>query len=742
MRKLAYFSFSFSAGAALAVWELFKGRWLTGLIAVLSILILLSLFSKGRTEKAIRILALGLLCGLLWTGAYQHRIQSIPTEAEPFSAELTDYPEPSKYGCAVQAVTEYHGRRIRIRLLSEEFDADWKPGDVITGTGILQYYENDETGRYYHSIGVWMEATMTEITAVTTPEAIPVRYLPDVWAQSLRENIRQFYPSDVQGYLNALLTGDRSDLNYQEKSDLQMAGIYHTLAVSGMHVSILMAMLGFLTLQNRRLYPLIGIPTLVVYCLMVGCPASVIRAAVMQAFLILGALFNREADAPTSLGMALFCLTAQNPYCLTNVGLQLSFLATMGILLCSQRVYLSLHIETVGKLKRIAKYIRASLAQTCGALLLTTPIMAGYFGIVSVVSIVANLLMVSALTACFMLGFLSCALGYVIPIAAKVVAFPVTWLFRYVIWLTAKLARLSFAVIYPQSPYLVFWLIFVYALVLLLYFRKLDKQGRRISACCATITLCLCLLLSWADRQGEHFTFKAIDVGQGQSLYLESKGYTAAIDCGGSYGDEAGELLARELLAGGHTRLNYLVVTHFDDDHTGGIRQLLHRVPVDVMLVSDLDWENTERIEVLRLAMEHGTEIQLIAEDTVIPFGAGNMQIFAPVSEKGGNASCLSTLATFGDYDILVTGDLAISQERILLETHSLPDVELLVAGHHGSSSSTGQELLVLTSPEIVVISVGENGYGHPADEVLHRITSVGATALRTDELGTITVRR
>ena len=99
-------------------------------------------------------------------------------------------------------------------------------------------------------------------------------------------------------------------------------------------------------------------------------------------------------------------------------------------------------------------------------------------------------------------------------------------------------------------------------------------------------------------------------------------------------------------------------------------------------------------------------------------------------------------MASAQKYDILVTGDMAEFAEYRLLSSHEIPDLELLVAGHHGSKHSTTQALLDLTQPETVLISVGkQNRYGHPASETLARIAESGAAVFRTDECGTITVR-
>lgn len=117
------------------------------------------------------------------------------------------------------------------------------------------------------------------------------------------------------------------------------------------------------------------------------------------------------------------------------------------------------------------------------------------------------------------------------------------------------------------------------------------------------------------------------------------------------------------------------------------------------------------------------------------------MQVFAPVYGDEKNVG-LSALLSVQEYDILITGDMDTSAELALLRTHSLPDLELLVAGHHGSRYATSDTLLRATMPETVVISVGENHFGHPAQEVLDRIAAIGAAVVRTDLDGDIIIMR
>ena len=134
--------------------------------------------------------------------------------------------------------------------------------------------------------------------------------------------------------------------------------------------------------------------------------------------------------------------------------------------------------------------------------------------------------------------------------------------------------------------------------------------------------------------------------------------------------------------------------------------------------------------------------IHLVDEDTLVSFSGGSMTVFAPVSDRSSNESGICVLASAAEYDILVTGDLPVEAETALLRAHpGLGETELLVAGHHGSCTSTSYALLGRLRPQTVIVSVGENSYGHPADETLERIRKFGASVLRTDQCGTIVIR-
>ena len=133
-----------------------------------------------------------------------------------------------------------------------------------------------------------------------------------------------------------------------------------------------------------------------------------------------------------------------------------------------------------------------------------------------------------------------------------------------------------------------------------------------------------------------------------------------------------------------------------------------------------------------------------VREDAQIPLGEGRgLTIFAPLGQGGGsNELGLSVLATAGDFDVLLTGDMGGEAEGLLLDHARLPHVELLVAGHHGSQYATTQPLLDALRPGVAVISVGkDNSYGHPSQQTLLRLDGIGAEIYRTDLHGTVTLR-
>ena len=144
-----------------------------------------------------------------------------------------------------------------------------------------------------------------------------------------------------------------------------------------------------------------------------------------------------------------------------------------------------------------------------------------------------------------------------------------------------------------------------------------------------------------------------------------------------------------------------------------------------------------------RLGAEFGQRITLVDRDMELSFGKGTLHFLEPGNSNSDNENCMCVLFESEECVILITGDRDRAGEGALIKKYDLPDVDVLIAGHHGSKNSTARELLQSVRPEIVIISVGENNpYGHPTQEVLERLADFGCTVYRTDEQGSVLVRR
>lgn len=254
--------------------------------------------------------------------------------------------------------------------------------------------------------------------------------------------------------------------------------------------------------------------------------------------------------------------------------------------------------------------------------------------------------------------------------------------------------------------------------------------------------LCLCaaLLLTAASRTSGRLSVSVLDVGQGQSVVLYSQGRCALVDCGGSGLSDPGDTAADYLQSLGTARLDLLVLTHYHTDHACGVPQLLERLEVERLLLPDVEPEEPLRREIEAAAQAHGVELVYLTQDAHVTLGGASLRVYAPLGDGGANEEGLSVLCTAGAFDALITGDMNAAVERRLIKYGALPDLELLVAGHHGSKYATSEELLLATTPERAVLSVGYNTYGHPADETLERLAAAGCEIYRTDWMGTVRI--
>ncbi len=747
MRRLAVFAYSFSAAAFLLAF-LRPGRTLLLLLgAGLMLPAAASMALRARRKLLTYLrwllpgLALGCFAFALWQQLILRPAELLVGEGKGVEATVLDYPRSASFG---ESVTVRIGR-VKCRLYLEDA-AGLEPGLRIAFDGRLRLTEERTGEDYYLSVGMPLFAYGKGTAEVLGPAAHSWRFFPARLGKALRDHITAAADEAVSPFLIAVLTGERGALREDTffYSMMREAGVLHCIAVSGMHLSFLVSFLAAVLGRGRHT-SLLCIPVILLFMAVTGFTPSVVRAGIMQLALCLGVLLEREYDSHTALALALAVLTGLNPYASHHVGLLLSFLSTLGILLFCERLYGSLFPLPKEREKTLAgkllRYVRSSLAVSLSALILTLPVMAVCFGQIPLLGPAANFLILWAVTLCFGLSLLAALLGFLWMPGAAALLWPARLLVRYIRLVVTAVGRLPFASLYPQNDMIALWLLCLY--LLMAAFRFLPGISHRLRGftLAAILTLAVSCAAGYALYRQDAFIASVLDVGQGQCAVLMGGDFTVVADCGSlRTSDDPGDTAARYLLSRGRRRVDVLLLSHYHTDHMSGVPQLLRRLPVKLLLVPPP--ESEEALALLAQAEAAGTEVRIVAEEVQhFRFGSLEADVTPPLGNVGDNEECLCALFRWGGEEMLLTGDASRATELRLLERLPLPDIELLVAGHHGSAGSVSDALLSAAAPDVAVISVGRNSYGLPSEEAMLRLAAAGAAVYRTDRAGTVEIR-
>lgn len=736
MRKLLLFTVGFAGSIGFcAYWN--PENLLLPLIIAAALGILLGLLTQEM--NALELICFGCALGLFWFGVYRHgylhKIVGLDGEECACTVTIRDYSYATDYGVAADGVVKLGEKPYWIRVYVNE-ETQLHPGDTVAGTFRLRYTPGGaEEATYHAGKGIFLLGYQRGNVRIIKGFGQEGKYLAAELAEAIKARLRELFPGDVFPFTQALLLGDSAELSYELNTAFKLSGIRHIIAVSGLHVAILYSLLSTVAFKNKYLTALLCLPSLALFAAVAGFTPSVVRACIMVGLMILAQLFKREYDPPTSLAFAVLVMLAVNPLVITSVSFQLSVGCVAGIQLFSKPIgeWLAERLGgTKGKglLPVCKRWFVSSVSVSLGAMSLTTPLSAYYFGAVSLVGILTNLLTLWVVNLIFNGLIFVCLLSLLSIPAASVLAAVLAWPIRFVLGCAVFLGGLPLAAVYTVSPYITAWLAFVY-LLLLVFLWGCRKPG--VLCCCAVIGLCIALLASWAEPMLDSVRVTMLDVGQGQSILLQSGGKTFLVDCGGDSDTETADLIAETVLSMGISHLDGILLTHDDRDHAGALENLLTRLDTQCLILPST----------VKSCPEADCETIYVRHDLSISYEDTTIQIFAPNYGQNGNENSLCVLFTAENCDILITGDRSSLGELALITDHDLPQVELLVAGHHGSKHATSEALLEAVRPEVVFISAGEdNRYGHPAQETLERLARFGCRVYRTDLYGTLIFRR
>ena len=562
----------------------------------------------------------------------------------------------------------------------------------------------------------------------------PGPYLLDRWRQRLGERLGGLIAdSPARGVMLALVLGERAAIPTDQWTLLTRTGVNHLVAISGLHVGLVAASVFFLTrwawsrrpglvlwLAAPRAGALGGLAAALLYSALAGFAISTQRALIMLAVVLAALLWGRTPRLWTGLTVALAGVLLLDPVGVLSYGLWLSFGAVAALLLGLG------HRLPAADLW--GRWGRAQWVVTLGLL----PLLLLLFGRASLISPAVNLVAVPLFSLLLMPLVLVAALLALLPVPG--LDLPWIWTADLMAWLLEGLTALAAwpwaAVSLAARPTWAWVAAFGGALLLL---TPRGLPGRWLGL---PLLLPLLVLRPPGPKPGEAW-FQLLDVGQGLVAIVRTAHQVLVFDTGPAFagGFNTGEaVVAPYLREIGVDRIDTLVLSHADQDHVGGLAGLVAALPITQLLTGE-----PAAPEVLAALREGGPRPEACRAGQGWEWDGVTFEVLYPVTAglAGNDASCVLWVATPGG-SLLLTGDLGQAGERRLVRERPLT-ASLLVAGHHGSNTSTSRELLQAARPRWVLYSSGfANRYGFPAAAVRQRVAASGATELNTAANGAI----
>lgn len=639
-------------------------------------------------------------------------------------------------------------------------------GSSVTLRGALETPPEDESFSYKDYLarqGIFSMLNQPRVTVLAEGKGSALYHAIYAVKERAHAVINALIPAPQSALLSGILLGNDNGMPQDLSDAFRATGLTHIIAISGFNIAILTAILAGLCepFMPRRAAALFAIFGIAVYTILVGADASVVRAALMGSIFLLATRWvGRPNFAYASLFLAAVVMTLANPHTLWDVGFQLSFTATLGLMLYATPFtrwterWLNRYLDR-DIVQRLMGLLSEAVLITLAAQVLTLPLMIAYFGQVSLISLVANAFVLPAQPGVMLWGGLATLSGMLVPALGQLFGW-LAWLFlSYTIALVRLFATVPGAMIPVNVPTAGIVTIYL-AIAAVTWLAQTPETGRRLlgglqqhmagGAVAAGSLAGLLLVGGWSLSQPDgrlHVAF--LDVGQGDATLIQTPGGRHVLIDGGQY---ASQLMAQlgDQLPFWERDIDVVIATHPDDDHVAGLTAVFERYDVGRLITNGQGSGQSAAYDaLLQAARSKDTALHTAVAGEVIDLGDGvRLELLHPApdfSADGDNDRSVVARLVYANFALLLPGDAEAAAEAALLAQPRPLQATVLKAAHHGANTSSGSALLTAVQPQIVVVSAGpDNRFGHPHPDMLARTQAAGAAVLRTDELGTITL--
>lgn len=624
-------------------------------------------------------------------------------------------------------------------------NTSYLPGDKITAFGEIKCFNEKDNpsdfnqNLYYRTRGYDYIFYPEDITVYGKEPIYPNRFYYII-SSSLKSIYDNILNEEDSGIIKAIMLGDKSDIDSDIKELYRRAGIIHIIAISGMHISILSAAIYFVLTKLFKFKDLaasvISILFLANYSLLTGSSPSTVRAVLMMSIYYFSSILFREKDSLSSIAVACIIILIFNPLYLFDVGFQLSFLTALGIILSSAIVDKSSLNKTIKKL---------CIVQSLFAVMISAPVVAYNYFEVPVISIFINILVLPLMSLLFIMSLISGVIGLVSLTAAEFLAGIVHYILVFYKIICTKCVLLPFSVLKTGRPSLAVILAYYLLFFAICFYKK--GSGRKI-----IVPLIILAAVISFERNFNGSEAAFLYVGQGDcSVVTASDGTTVVIDTGGLSYREIGNNTGKNVIIPylelkGKTKIDALILSHLDYDHSLGAIELLDNYEIGAVIMpaysefilNDLYYEIIRRAEekniaVYKASYKDSFSIGSVYVDCIYP-------MTEDISDDGHlNDYSLCFILETEDSKILYTGDIELNGEIDILLSDENINCDIIKIPHHGSKTSSSPEFLYFADADYSVISCGKNNiYNHPDAEVISNLKKLNTQIYVTKDNGAV----
>ena len=567
--------------------------------------------------------------------------------------------------------------------------------------------------------------------------------------QKIQQKIEEHFSSSESGSLSqegavleALLLGERGRIDEDISRSLQQAGLFHLFAISGAHIAIIsflfFSVFKFFRISTRFSYLFLMV-FLVFYALLIEGRPSVLRATIMTLAFLFGKLAWKDVNLINTVSVSAFILLLINPAHLFTLGFQLTFAATISIILFFPRVN-----KYLPKLPlRISEIFALSITAQLGVL----PFIAYSFNRVAFSSLLLNYAALPLVGLIMFCGYLFLPLSFLSFSLSQYLVKTINFFIHVLIKSSHFFDQVYFLSYRIPTPHLLTMIGYFLFLLLILLPSKIKGQKFVLSFC---FFIFFAILISYPfPSHSKNLEMTFIDVGQGESILIEFPGQKKMlVDGGGLFEDtfDIGERVVSPFLwRKGIKKIDYLVLTHPHPDHLNGLKSVARNFRIGEFWEAFSPTEN-ENYREFTSSLPSSIAHKRVFRDHSISIGDLKIEVLHP--RKGEpfipsvhNDHSVVLRVTHGQTSFLITGDIGSNAEGEILKSFDEIKSQVLKSAHHGSDSSSSMSFLEEVMPQIVIISVGEkNKFGFPDQEILDRYEKIGAEVYRTDLHGAVEI--